>query len=186
MYWSSGIVRAAAALVIAVVMAAGLAAQKAQRAPKLEKPRKHGIGIVYAIPKDWKVEEGAEAVMLLPPGVVVDAEKEDNPEVIVVEIAEGLEGPEDAAIGDELKGRWGSMGVEIAREPLKEVFSAPGKPGAIYTLDLRKGGKNVRVRAFYVKVKGKLLALTASGETARVTAREAALRAIAGSLDFVP
>lgn len=182
MYWSSGIARIA---LIAAVMAAGLAAQKAQRAPKLEKPRKHGIGIVYAIPKDWKVEDGAEAVMLLPPGVVVDAEKEDNPEVIVVEIAEGLEGPEDAAIGDELKGRWGSMGVEIAREPLKEVFSAPGRPGAIYTLDLRKGGKNLRVRAFYVMVKGKLLALTASGETARVTAREAALRAIAGSLDFV-
>ena len=59
MYWSSGIVRIA---LIAVVMAAGLAAQKAQRAPKLEKPRKHGIGIVYAIPKDWKVEDGAEAV----------------------------------------------------------------------------------------------------------------------------
>jgi len=180
MYWSSGIARG---LAVAVVLAATLAAQKP---PKLEKPRKHGIGIVYAIPKDWKVEEGAEAVMLLPPGVVVDAEKEDNPEVIVVEIAEGLEGPEDAGIVDELKARWGSVGVEIAREPLKEVFSRPGRPGAIYTMDLRKGGKNMRVRAFYVAVKGKLLALTASGETARVTAREAALRAVAGSLDFAP
>ncbi|MCC7495905.1 MAG: hypothetical protein IT204_26370, partial [Fimbriimonadaceae bacterium] len=104
MYWLSGTARGvAAAGVVAVMMAAGLSAQKA---PKLEKPRKHGIGIVYAIPRDWKVEDGAEAVMLLPPGVVVDAEKEDNPEVIGLEIAEGLEGPEDAALGDELKGRW--------------------------------------------------------------------------------
>ena len=45
MYWLSGIAKLA---LIAVALAAGLSAQKA---PKLEKPRKHGIGIVYAIPR---------------------------------------------------------------------------------------------------------------------------------------
>lgn len=185
MYWSSGIVkvRRIAGLIALAALGAGVCA--AQRPPKLEKPRKHGIGLIYAIPKDWRVEEGAEAVMLLPPGVMVDPEKEDNPEVIVAEIAEGLNGPEDAGIADELKARWGAMNVELLREPVKEVFSAPGRPGAIYTLDLRKGTKNMRVRAFYVLAKGKLLCLTASGDLARVTAREPALRVIAGSLDFV-
>lgn len=180
MSWSSGIVRLALLLAL---LAPALAAQKR---PKLEKPRRHGIGLVYAIPKDWKVEDGAEAVLLLPPGVVIDPEKEDNMEVILAEIAEGLRGPEDAAIPEELKAKYSDQGVTIAREPLKEIFSTPGKPGAIYTLDLRKGGKNVRVRAFYVMVKGKLLSLTASGDTTRLSMREPALRAIAGSLDYAP
>ncbi len=158
----------------------------AQKPPKLEKPRKHGIGLVYAIPKDWKVEDGAEAVLLLPPGVVIDPEKEDNAEVILAEVADGLNGPEDPAIPDELKGKYAADGITIAREPLKEVFSAPGKPGAIYTLDFRKGTKNVRVRVFYVMVKGKLLSLSASGDTARLSLREPALRAIAASLDYAP
>jgi len=178
MSWSSGTARFAFAL----VLLAGLAA--AQRAPKLGKPQRHGIGLVYAIPRDWKVENGAEAVLLLPPGVVIDAEREDNPEVILAEIAEGLSGPEDPGIGDELKSRYATSGLEIAREPLKEVFTSPGKPGAIYTLDLRKGSKNVRVRVFYVQVKGKLLSLCASGDTVRLSAREPALRAIAASLDY--
>ena len=180
MYWSYAIPRLVVALML---LASTLAAQKP---PKLEKPRKHGIGLVYAIPKDWKVEDGAEAVLLLPPGVVIDPEKEDNAEVILAEIADGLDGPEDAAIPDELKGKYSAEGVTITREPLKEVFSAPGKPGAIYTLDLRKGTKNVRVRVFYVQVKGKLLSLSASGDTTRLSMREAALRAIAGSLDYKP
>ncbi|HET9886838.1 MAG TPA: hypothetical protein VFR10_04945 [bacterium] len=179
MYWLSGTRKLAAALMLAGVLAA-------QKPPKLEKPRRHGIGIVYAIPKDWKVEDGAEAVLLLPPGVVIDPEKEDNAEVILAEIADGLNGPEDSSIPDELKSKYSSEGVTIAREPMKEVFSAPGRPGAIYTLDLRKGTKNMRVRVFYVQVKGKLLSLTASGDTTRLSLREPALRAIAGSLGYAP
>lgn len=178
MYSSFAIARCAAA---GVLLAALVAAQKP---PKLEKPRRHGIGLIYAIPKDWKVEDGAEAVLLLPPGVAIDPDKEDNAEVILAEIAGGLNGPEDPAIPGELKDRYADDGVKIAREPLKEVFSAPGKPGAIYTLDLRKGTKNMRVRVFYVMVKGKLLSLTASGDTTRLTLREPALRAIAASLDY--
>jgi hypothetical protein len=171
---------------IAVVMALLATSLAAQKPPKLEKPRKHGIGLMYAIPKGWTVEDGAEAVLLLPPGVAIDPEKEDNAEVILAEIAGGLNGPEDPAIPDELKGKYAAEGISIAREPLKEVFSAPGKPGAIYTLDLRKGGRNMRVRVFYVMVKGKLLSLTASGDTARLSLREPALRAIAASLDYAP
>lgn len=180
MFWLSGTAKFVA---VAALLAGTLAAQKT---PKLEKPRRHGIGLVYAIPKDWKVEDGAEAVLLLPPGVVIDPEKEDNAEVILAEIAEGLDGPEDASIADELKAKYTAEGVTIAREPLKEVFSSPGRPGAIYTLDLRKGTKNVRVRVFYVFVKGKLLSLSASGDTTRLSLREPALRAIAGSLDYRP
>ena len=180
MFSSYGIPRIA----IALALFAGVVS--AQKTPKLEKPRRHGIGLVYAIPKDWKVEDGAEAVLLLPPGVAIDPEREDNPEVILASIAEGLDGPEDAAIAGELKAKYTGDGMVIAREPLKEVFSAPGKPGAIYTLDLRKGTKNVRVRVFYVQVNGKLLSLTASGDTTRLMLREPALRAIAGSLNYTP
>jgi hypothetical protein len=180
MSWLFGIPRFVTALAL---LAAALVAQKP---PKLEKPRRHGIGLVYAIPKDWKVEDGAEAVLLLPPGVVIDPEKEDNVEVIFAAIVDGLSGPEDAAIPDELKAKYSAEGVTIAREPLKEIFSAPGKPGAIYTLDLRKGSRNFRVRVFYIQVKGKLLSLTASGDTTRLSMREPALRAIAASLGYTP
>lgn len=180
MSWSFAIARAA----IAVMAFAMLL--PAQKAPKLGKPQRHGIGLVYAVPKDWKVESGAEAVLFLPPGITIDPEREDNPEVILAEIPEGLSGPEDPAIPDALKSRYAAEGAEPLREPLKEIFSTPGKPGAIYTLDFRKGSKNVRVRVFYVQSKGKLLSLTATGETARLTSRESALRAIAASLDFAP
>ena len=180
MSWSFAIARtAAAALVLATLL-------PAQKAPKLGKPQRHGIGIVYALPKDWKVESGAEAVLFLPPGITIDPDREDNPEVILAELPEGLNGPEDPAIPDALKGRYAAEGAEPLREPLKEVFSTPGKPGAIYTLDFRKGSKNLRVRVFYVQAKGKLVSLTVSGETSRLTAREPALRASAASLDYAP
>ena len=131
-------------------------------------------------------EGAAIEVDILPPGITIDPDREDNPEVILAELPEGLNGPEDPAIPDALKGRYAAEGAEPLREPLKEVFSTPGKPGAIYTLDFRKGSKNLRVRVFYVQAKGKLVSLTVSGETSRLTAREPALRAIAASLDYAP
>ena len=177
MFWSSGTLRLS---LLAVVCAAVWA----QKPPKLEKPRKHGLGFSYALPKDWKYEDGSEAVVLLPPGVTVDADREDNAEVYVISEAEGLNGPEDPSAMEWLKSTVMSAGVSLEREYAREVFTNPGKPGAIYTLDATARGKPMRVRAFIVKVKGKLLMLRASGERQRLIARDPALRAIAASMDW--
>ena len=177
MYWSSGIRRVALGLCVCGLLAA-------QRPPKLEKPRKHGLGFSYALPKDWKWEEGSEAVMLLPPGVTVDGEREDNPEVYVVGAPEGLNDVEDPGAMDWLKASVVSADIQVEREYGREVFTSPGKPGAIYTVDLVAGKRPLRVRAFIVKSKGKLIMLRASGDRQRVISREVTLRAIAGSLEW--
>jgi hypothetical protein len=181
MCWSYGIPRAAAGAALALALCGLLLAQ---RLPRLEKPRKHGLGFSYALPKDWKSEDGSEAVLLLPPGVTVDAEREDNPEIYLVEEPEGLNDVEDPGALDWLKAAVLSADIQVEREYGREVFTSPGKPGAIYTLDLLAGKRALRVRAFIVKSKGKLLMLRASGDRQRVISREWTLRAIASSLEW--
>lgn len=177
MFSSSGIRKLSLAAVVCALAFA-------QKPPKLEKPRKHPLGFSYALPKDWKFEDGSEAVALLPPGVLLDAEREDNPEVYVIQEAEGLQGPEDPSAIDWLKSTVMSAGVTLDREYEREVFTAPSKPGAIYTLDVTARNKPLRVRAWIVRTKGKLLILRASGERQRLIARDPALRAIAASMDW--
>jgi hypothetical protein len=158
----------------------------AQKLPKLGKPLKHPFGIVYALPKNWTAESGATSVLLLPPGVKVDAEREDNPEVYSLSLIEDFTSPEDPLLVDTLRRGISDPKIRFTRDGEREVLSLPGKPGVAYVWEFEhpKLKTPYRVKFFVLSRKEKLLALTCTGRIDRLAPRDAELRAIAYSLDY--
>jgi hypothetical protein len=157
-----------------------------QRLPRLGKPQKHPFGIVYALPKDWTVENGATSVLLLPPGVKVDAEREDNPEVYSLSLIDDFTTPEDPLLVESFRRDISSPNVRFTRDGDRELLSLPGKPGLAYTWEFEHPRLKVpyRVKLFVLTRKTKLIGMTCTGSLGRLVARDAELRAIAHSTDY--
>jgi hypothetical protein len=167
---------------LALVVSSALA----QKLPKLGKTQRHPFGLTYALPKNWIVENGATSVLLLPPGVKVDAEREDNPEVYSMALIEDFASPEDPLMIDGFRRNISAPGLRFIRDGERELLSLPGKPGLAYTWEFEHPKLKVpyRVKLFAMSRKNRLIGLTCTGRQERVAARDSELRAVAYSMDY--
>ncbi len=141
---------------------------------------KHPLGFRVFVPDGWQAEPAEVGMTLSPPGGLIDPKREDNPEVYSVWSVEADKTSEEEYIKS-LRERFKQSGLKVEREGDLETFSAPGRPGVIYTFDFihpeRKTPYRIRVFAFHHK--GRPLLLVATGQRERLVARDAVLREIA-------
>lgn len=158
----------------------------AQKLPKLSKPMRHPFGLIYALPRNWTVEEGATSVLLLPPGVKVDGEREDNPEVYALAVIDDFTSPEDPLLIDGFRRGISAPKIRFTRDGDREVLSLPGKPGIAYIWEFEhpKLMTPYRVKLFVMSRNGRLAGLTCTGRLERLAARDSELKAIAYSVDY--
>jgi hypothetical protein len=148
-----------------------------------DKRHRHPEGFSFQAPNNWKVENGEGGALLIPRGVTVDPGREDNPEVYTVRPspadAVGFEKEMVAGVRESLAGQ----GVRLEQDSRPELF---GRNGSIYTFDFVHPARKAafRIRVFAMRVKGRVIALIASGLRDRVASRDKALREVAASLDY--
>lgn len=146
----------------------------------------HPAGFSFELPDKWKWEHAGQGGVLLPPGVLVDPEREDNPEVYSILLpAAQHNGAEREYIEDLKAGLKGSK-ILPDRGGDIESFSEPGLGGVIYTFDFAHPRQKVpyRIRVFAMSAKGKLLLLIANGHRAKVESRDRLLREVARSFNW--
>jgi hypothetical protein len=178
-YWSSGMDRLRAAAFVLVALALVMPVEAA--GPK-NKRQRHAAGYSFELPDGWTFEAGSRAVVVLPKGVKVDPDREDNPEVYT--IWPGGQG--EQADGEFVAGfreRLAAQGAAVDPAARPEAF---GRFGTIHTFDFVHPARKVpfRVRIFSMQAKGKTIALVASGLKEKVASRDRTLREIAASLDY--
>ena len=146
---------------------------------------KHPLGFSFELPAGWNVEDAAVGSTLLPPGVKVDPNREDNAEVYAVWSVEDDQSTEKDYI-EGLRQGFRKSSIKIDREGDLEVFSSPGKPGVIYTFDFVHPKRNIacRIRVFSVTAKGKPILLVATGEREKLAQRDRLLREVARSFEW--
>jgi hypothetical protein len=157
-------------------------------APGLEargKKYRHPLGVQIEIPSKWRAEPAAEGATLLPPGVKVDPQSEDNPEVYWLWIPEASGETEQQYVAG-LKESFRQARIEVEREGDLEAFSSPGRPGVIYTFDFVHPvhQQACRVRVFAVQHNRRAALLIAKGRRDRLQARDAELREIARTVEW--
>ena len=152
-----------------------------------KKKYKHKLGFTVELPDGWTTEDAEVGVTLLPPGVTVSPEREDNPEIYTVWSPQDDQTSEQDYI-EGVRTRFRSSKTPIDRGGDIERFAVPRKKdgisGVIYTFDFihpeRKGP--YRLRAFAMTTRGRQLILIAQGVRDKVNSRDAILRQIAASL----
>ncbi|MBM3735764.1 MAG: hypothetical protein FJW39_08250 [Acidobacteria bacterium] len=166
--------RAAAATIMILLCAAAAAKGKKMR---------HPVGFSFELPDKWKWEQASDGGVLLPPGVVVDPDKEDNPEVYSINGSYRDTHSERAYI-DGLKADFKASKIEIDRGGDLESITSPGLAGVVYTFDYTHPRHQApyRMRVFAMTPGGKLLMLIASGQRAKLDSRDKPLREVAKSL----
>ena len=168
-----------------LVAAAALLASTAATAAIKGKRVKHDLGFRAFVPDRWTAESAELGMTLSPPGAVIDSKREDNPEVYSLWPVEADKTTEEEYIKS-LRERFKQTGVKVDREGDIENFSAPSRPGVIYTFDFihpeRKTPYRIRVFAFHHK--GHPLLLVATGQRDRLIARDQILREIARQSDW--
>ena len=149
------------------------------------KRTRHPLGFTFELPEKWRWEAADDGGVLLPQGVVVDPDKEDNPEVYSISGTHRELSSERQYISG-VKANLKESGVEIDRGGDLENFSMPGLGGVIYTFDFVHPKHKVpyRIRVFAMTPKGRVMLLIASGHRQRVEQRDKPLREIARSLDW--
>jgi len=154
--------------------------------PALAKKRyRHSLGFRVDLPDGWNTEEAKSGATLLPPGVKVDPNREDNAEIYTLWSAE-MDGSNEQDHVKSLRERFKASGMVVDRGGDIEAFSSPGRPGVIYTFDFLHPQRKLpyRIRVFAMQHKGKPLLLIAQGVREKVAARDGALRGIAKSLEW--
>jgi hypothetical protein len=184
-FWSFAMGDSAAGCLRLVVAAACIAAMGSNPAPLTakEKRHRHPAGFSFELSNGWTVENGAEAALLVPRGVSVDPNREDNPEIYTVRTSPvGTTAGEKELIAG-LRETLVSQGVKLEQDPRPEGF---GRRGSIYTFDFVHPARKAafRIRVFSMQSKGRTIALIASGLRDRVASRDKALRDMAASLDY--
>lgn len=150
-----------------------------------KKKYKHALGFRVDLPDGWTAETADLGATLFPPGVRVDPNHETNPEVYSVWAVEADKTTEQEYI-QSLRDRLKATRAEVERGGDLEAFSAPGRPGVIYTFDFMHPERKLayRIRVFAIQHKGKPLLLIATGHREKVAARDNALRMIARSIEW--
>lgn len=152
---------------------------------KGKKVRHPQIGFRINLPDHWKSEPAEMGMTLLPPGVVVNPQREDNPEVYSAWAIEWDHITEEEYIKS-LRERFKRSNTKLEREGDVEAFSTPGRPGVIYTFDfIHPDHKSpYRIRVYAMQHKGRPLLLVATGQRDKLAARDAVLREIARSVEW--
>ncbi len=150
------------------------------------KRHKHAtLGFRVQLPDGWRSESAELGMTIVPPGLSVDPNREDNPEVYSLWSVEADKTSEEEYIKT-LRARFKQSGTKVERDGDLEPFSLPGRPGVIYTFDFMHPERNApyRIRVFAVQHKGRPLLLVATGQRERLMARDAVLREIARSIEW--
>ena len=175
---------------IAVLMlSAPAAAAQAQRAappkPAAAGVHRHPNGFTFRLPAGWKAEDGPDESLVLPPGVRVDPNREDNPEILVIQSHPGTVNPEDVPLADDIRQGLANTGLGLEKSEEKGSFSAQGRQAVHFTWEFKNPSDNViyRVRLYAVKTGGDVVTLLARGQRARMEARDKALLELATTLD---
>lgn len=171
------------ALLSLLVWNADLPAQRRAAPPA---PHKHPVsGFTLRLPPGWTAEDGPVQTLVLPPGVKVDPEREDNPEIYVVEIHPGITDPEDEALVKDVRDRFVYSGIGLEQSEEKTTFVTPGGLGVSYMWEFKNPRNNIiyRARLYAVKTKGHVVTLMAQGERGKMGPREKQLLQIATTLD---
>ena len=144
----------------------------------------HPAGFSFELPDKWKWEFAERGGVLLPPGVIVDPEKEDNPEIYSFRLPASESNAAERNYVDDLKAELKGSKISPDRGGDIENFSEPGLGGVIYTFDFLHPRQKVpyRIRVFAMSAKGKLLFLIANGHRAKIETRDRVLREIARSI----
>lgn len=148
---------------------------------------KHSLGFRVDLPDGWTSENVKVGLMLLPPGVTLDPDREDNPEVYTVWSAQDDQSSEQDYI-EGVRARFRASKIAVEREGDIERFALPRKSdgisGVIYTFDFIHPERKAayRLRAFAMTTRGRQLILIAQGLRDKIASRDRALRDIAASL----
>ena len=143
----------------------------------------HPSGFSFELPPGWTAEIGAMAVAVIPPGGKLDPNREDNPEVYTI-------WPAESGADEDL--------VQATRENLERTgakpegggvnvgFKSPAGAGTSHTMDFTHPERKVayRVRIISLSIKGRRIALLATGHRDKLVAREKDLQEIARSIDY--
>ena len=148
------------------------------------KKMKHEAGFLFELPDKWKWEDASAGGVLLPPGVAVDPDREDNQEVYSIHAQRGVSS--ERAYVERIRADLKGAKIEIDRGGDLENFSAPGRPGIVYTFDFAHPKLQTphRVRIFAMTPKGSLIVLQATGLRQKLEQRDRLLREVARSLDW--
>ncbi|MBK5290159.1 MAG: hypothetical protein JJE04_00505 [Acidobacteriia bacterium] len=147
------------------------------------KKYQHPSGFSFELPGGWTAEMGAVAAALIPPGGKLDPNREDNPEVYTIWPAEaGSDEDLVAATRQSLE----RSGAKPEGGGVNQPFKAPGRAGTSHTMDFQHPERKVayRIRIFSLHVKGRRIALLATGHRDKLVAREKDLQEIARSMDY--
>ncbi len=146
---------------------------------------KHPLGFRAFLPDGWQAEPADAGMTLSPPGGAIDNKREDNPEVYSLWPVEADKTSEEEYIKS-LRERFKHTGMKVDRGGELEAFSAPGRPGVIYTFDFIHPEHKTpyRIRVFAFQHKGRPLLLVATGQRERLVARDAVLREIARNSEW--
>lgn len=148
---------------------------------------KHPLGFRVDLPDGWTSENSKVGLILLPPGVKLDPDREDNPEVYTVWSAQDDQSSEQDYV-EGIRARFRNSRIAVEREGDIERFALPRKnegiSGVIYTFDFIHPERKAayRLRAFAMTTRGRQLILIAQGLRDKVASRDRALREIAASL----
>ena len=141
-------------------------------------------GLSFRTPDGWQVEHGPQASVMLPPGVQIDPNSENNAEVYMIASNTSLKDPNDPQFLKELQDQMAQSGAVVEKFD-KEAFRTAKGPGAIFSWDIRgPKGQSLRFRTYLVRSANQTLALTAVGQREPLAARDPVLRQIASSLDL--
>ncbi len=177
---SASVVLGWAVLLLLLLLATPVFGQRAYKHPV--------SGFTLRLPPGWTAESGPVQSLLLPPGVKVDPDREDNPEIYLVEIHPGVVNPEDESLVVDIRAGILEDGIGLEQAEEKGTFIVPGGLGVTYTWEFRNPRNNImyRMRLYAVKTKGHVVTLLAQGERGKMDARDKLLQQVATTLDAPP
>lgn len=167
------------AIVLLVALAPAALARKKYKHRKL--------GFTFELPDGWTAEDAEVGVTIMPPGVTISPDREDNAEIYTVWSPQDDQTSEQDYI-EGVRARFRASKIAVDREGDIERFALPRKKdgisGVIYTFDFIHPDRKApyRLRAFAMTTRGRQLILVAQGLRDKVSARDAILRQIAASI----
>ena len=145
-----------------------------------------GMGV--RLPAGWTATNNPQGVMLMPRGVAYDPNRQDNPEVYVMDTQDGFEWSNEQQIVKELSSAFVQSGAQIIRGGDRQTFQANGRQGVIYHWEFRSPGMPAMygLNIYLTAVGSRAYVALAAGEAARIQARDADLRSLVATADFQP
>jgi len=142
------------------------------------------LGYSLVLPDGWTSQESEEGVMLLPPGVRYDSNRNDNPEAYILTVRPDYDPREEAQVVEQLSAAVAQGGGSGGK---REALTLGSRKGAAYRWDFRDPttGTPAAFDILLAPEGSKVIVLMAAGERARVRAQDQTVRQILSSLAFV-